>query len=1130
MGDQSTEERLTAIFENMTEALIAMDTSWRVTSVNNKTEQLLGKNRDSLLGQLLWDVFPVEATIQFDQAITAQFSQEFEEFYPSLNRWLTVRLIGCENGILAYLLDITARKELETTLRQEQNFLNVLLDNVQAGIVACDAQGQLKLFNQAARAFHGLPEQPLLPEKWAEHYDLYLPDGKTRMNTTDIPLYRALQGEQLNNVEMMIVPTQGVPRILSANGQAIVDVNGEKHGAVVVMHDITASKQSEEALRKTEQRYRSVVNNVKDVIFQTDAAGLWTFLNPAWTEITGFSIDESIGTNFLEYVHPSDRQYNLELFQPLIQRQKDFCRHEVRYLTKTGDFRWIEVFARLTLDDEGAILGTSGTLNDITERKQAEEKRVQLIREQVARTLAETAQQQAAFLAEVSAVLGSSLDYEQTLRSVANLAVPYFADWCSVDLLNDDRTISRVAIAHCDPQKVQFGWELARRYPRHLNDGYGMSLVMQTGKSEIAPVITDEQLSAAVQDPEYLQILRGLGLSSCIIAPLIARGRVLGTISFVFTESHRHYSKVDLALAEDLARRAAIAIDNARLYQQAQQAKEAAEKAADRTVRLQTVTAALSQSLTPVQVVDVIVEQSMAVLEAASAMVVLVSKDRKQLEIVKAVGYEAESLESWRQFPIDTNVPLAEAIRTGEPVWMETLTDRINRYPHLIEYYSRSEYTSWMSLPLMFEGKAVGGISLNFKQFKQLSADDREFILAISRQCAQAISRAQLYEAERQARANAEQANRVKDEFLAVLSHELRSPLNPILGWTQLLQSQKLPPTKVTQALQTIERNAKLQAQLIEDLLDISRMMQGKLSLNIAPINLISVIENAIETVQLAAAAKSIEIQTVLQPNHNQTVGDANRLQQVIWNLLSNAIKFTPEGGRIEIKLEQQGNQVKIQVTDNGRGIKPDFLPYVFEYFRQADSSTTRQFGGLGLGLAIVRQIVELHGGTVQAQSPGEDLGATFTVLLPTTQLRSPLTSATQRVNQSIDLTNLNILVVDDEPDMGLLAEFILTQYGAKVTVASSALEVLTILMQFTPDLLLCDIGMPDMDGYMLMRHIRKLSPETGGKIPAIALTAYASESDRHQALAAGFQRHISKPVEPEALIAAIVSVISKQA
>jgi len=1125
VGDQSVEERLTAMVENMAEGLIEIDRSWRITYVNNKTEQLLGNSRDGLLGQILWDVFPVEATTRFAQAIIAQLPLEFEEFYPSWNRWLKFRLLPGATGILAYFLDITSTKQLETTLRQEQDFLNVLLDNVQAGIVACDAQGRLKLFNQAAQLFHGLPEEPLLPEEWAKHYDLYLSDGKTPMNTTDIPLFRAFQGEQVNNVEMMIVPQHGVPRILSANAQAIVDANGEKHGAVAVMHDITERKQSEDALRRTEQRYRSVVNNVKEVIFQTDAAGLWTFLNPAWTEITGFSLKESIGTNFLEYVHPSDRQYNLELFQPLIQRQKDYCRHEVRYLTKTGDFRWIEVFARLTLDDDGTIVGTSGTLNDITERKQAEEKRVQLVREQVARAAAETAQQQATFLAEVSAVLASSLDYEQTLGSVANLAVPYFADWCSVDLLNDDRTISRVAVAHSDPQKVKLGWELAQRYPRHLDDGYGISKVMQTGQSEIAPTITDEQLSAAIQEPGYLQILRGLGLSSCIITPLKARGRVLGTISFVCTESHRHYNMADLALAEDLARRAAIAIDNARLYQAAQQARETAEKSADRTARLQTVTAALSQSLTPVQVVEVIVEQSMAVLNAAAAMVVLVTEDRQELEIVKAVGYDAESLASWRKFSINTNVPLADAIRTGKPVWMETLTDRITRYPHLAEVYRRYPYNSWLSLPLMIEDISVGGMSLNFTEFKQLSADEREFILAISRQCAQAIYRAQLYEAERQARAEAEQANRVKDEFLAVLSHELRSPLNPILGWTKLLQSQKLPPAKVAQALETIERNAKLQAQLIEDLLDISRMLQGKLSLNTAPVNLTAVIEDAMETVQLAAHAKSIQIQTVLSPMQNQVLGDANRLQQVIWNLLSNAVKFTPEGGQVEVKLEEKGNQVQIQVIDNGRGINPDFLPYVFEYFRQADSSTTRQFGGLGLGLAIVRQIVELHGGTVLAESAGEDLGATFTVLLPVTKMRSLSNSDTQSATLSVNLTGLHILVVDDEADMGLLAEFILTQYGANVTVASSAVQALTIVQQFSPDLLLCDIGMPEMDGYMLMRQIRKLPSAQSKNIPAIALTAYASEYDRLQALAAGFQMHLPKPVEPEALIAAVVEV-----
>ncbi len=1133
IGDKSVEERLTVIWENMAEAFMEIDTGWRVTSANHQAKQLFNENTADLSSKLLWDVFPVEKTTQLyqqcHQVIISKNPVEFEEFYPALNRWLKVRLCPTGNSLLAYFLDITERKELEITLRQKQDFLTVLLDNVQAGIVACDAEGRLQLFNKTAQSLHGLSEQPLFPEEWAENYDLYLPDGKTLMETADIPLFRALQGQQVDNVEMVIKPKQGITRILTANAQAIVNLHGQKQGAVVVMHDITERKQAEEALRKTEQRYRSVVNNIKEVIFQIDAVGLWTFLNPAWAEITGFSVEESIGIHFLTYVHPDDRQHNLELFQSFIQSQKDECHHEIRYLTKSGGFRWIEVLARLSLEDDGTILGTSGTLSDITERKQAEEKRVQLAREQVARAVVEVAHQQSAFLAEISAVLASSLDYQQTLQSIANLVVPYFADWCCVDLLNDDHTISRVAVAHDDAEKVGLGWEVMQLYPRYLDDGYGISQVMKTGQSQIAVEITDEQLVATIQDPKYLQLLRELGLKSCIIAPLKARERVFGSISFVFTKSDRHYSMTDLTLAEDLTRRAANAIDNAGLYQQAQQARQAAEKAADRTARLQTVTAALSESLTPLQVAEVIVEQSMAVLAATSAMIVLVSKDRKELEIVKAVGFNADLLESWRKFSINSATPLAEAIRTEAPVWLESSAERIARYPHLAEVYDPYDFKSWVSLPLVTEGKSVGGMSLNFAEFKHLSQDDREFILALCRQCAQAIARSQLYEAERQARAEAEQANRIKDEFLAVLSHELRSPLNPILGWTKILRTKRLDAAKTAQALETIERNTKLQAQLIEDLLDVSRILQGKMTLNVAPVNLAATIKAALETVQLAADVKNIHIHTQLNLAAGTVSGDSNRLQQVVWNLVSNAVKFTPSGGRVEVQLKQVGMYAQIQVKDNGKGITPEFLPYVFEYFRQEDGATTRKFGGLGLGLAIVRNLTELHGGTVHADSPGENLGTTFTVRLPLKVVEQELSCDHSHLENVINLTGMQILVVDDDPDMRELVEFILIQAGAQVTTAASALQALTLLNQSIPDVLLSDIGMPEMDGYSLMRQIRKYSPAEGGTIPAIALSAYAGEINQQQALQAGFQQHISKPIEPDELIRAIAMLIAKQ-
>ncbi|MEH2260270.1 PAS domain-containing hybrid sensor histidine kinase/response regulator [Nostoc sp.] len=387
-----------------------------------------------------------------------------------------------------------------------------------------------------------------------------------------------------------------------------------------------------------------------------------------------------------------------------------------------------------------------------------------------------------------------------------------------------------------------------------------------------------------------------------------------------------------------------------------------------------------------------------------------------------------------------------------------------------------------------------------------------------------------LLNCERTARQQAEIANKIKDEFLAVLSHELRTPLNPILGWSKMLRTRKFDEKTTNHALETIERNAKLQTQLIEDLLDVSRILQGKLNLNICPVSLVMVVEAALETVRLAAQAKSIQIQTVFDPNLGQVMGDPNRLQQVVWNLLSNAVKFTPTGGQVEIRLMEADNQAQIQISDTGKGISLDFLPYMFDYFRQADGTTTRTFGGLGLGLAIVRKVVEMHGGNVQAESLGEGLGATFTVELPllvrSEQVRGEENQSSYLEPESSLLVNTQVLVVDDEPDIRDLITFILQDYGIQVTAVSSAQEALQALSESIPDVLISDIGMPKTDGYMLMGEVRSRSPQQGGNVPAIALTAYAGEMNQQQAIAAGFQMHISKPVDPDALVKAIADLI----
>ncbi|WP_392532216.1 ATP-binding protein [Nostoc sp. C117] len=392
--------------------------------------------------------------------------------------------------------------------------------------------------------------------------------------------------------------------------------------------------------------------------------------------------------------------------------------------------------------------------------------------------------------------------------------------------------------------------------------------------------------------------------------------------------------------------------------------------------------------------------------------------------------------------------------------------------------------------------------------------------------------RAHLLELEQIARAKAETANRIKDEFLAVLSHELRTPLNAILGWSKLLQTRSLDKAKTSEAIATIERNANLQVQLIEDLLDISRILQGKLTLNITKINLESTVLSALETMGLAAETKLIKLNTVFASNVGEVMGDSTRLQQIVWNLISNAIKFTPKGGKVEVRLEQADGYALIIVKDTGKGISAEFLPYVFDYFRQADSTSTRSFGGLGLGLAIVRNIIEIHGGIVKAESEGEGKGATFTVSLPLISDESPSLPDKQNypallASNSFPLTGVRVLLVDDDADSRDFIAFVLEEDGAFVIVVSSALEALQTLVEEKPDVLVSDISMPYMDGYMLIHQVRSLTPEQGGQIPAIALTAFAGNNDKQEALKAGFQMHLSKPINPEKLIAAIAQLMA---
>jgi len=447
---------------------------------------------------------------------------------------------------------------------------------------------------------------------------------------------------------------------------------------------------------------------------------------------------------------------------------------------------------------------------------------------------------------------------------------------------------------------------------------------------------------------------------------------------------------------------------------------------------------------------------------------------------------------------------------------------------------------SMMIAPLLSRGHILGVITWisTPSSARPFLEDDLALAEELGRRAGAAIDNAHLFESGQKERIFVAEANRAKDEFLAIVSHELRTPLNAILGWARMLKTRTLTPDLEQRAIDTIERNARAQTQLIEDLLDISRIITGKLRLNLEQVELPQIIASAIDTVRPAAEARGVRLQVALEEVEGTISGDADRLQQVVWNLLSNAVKFTPRDGRVEVRLTRDEGAVELSVSDTGKGIAPEFLPHVFERFRQEDGSVTRAAGGLGLGLAIVKNLVELHGGSVRAESPGDGHGATFVVRIPLAvssfagppSVRSSARSlaSLERLATTHELEGVRLLVVDDEPDARELLRSVLEQRKATVSTASSADEAYDLFLSVRPDVLISDIGMPGTDGYALMHRIRALPPEQGGRTPAVALTAFTRMEDRTRALLAGYNLHIPKPVEPAELVVVVANLSGK--
>jgi PAS domain S-box-containing protein len=481
----------------------------------------------------------------------------------------------------------------------------------------------------------------------------------------------------------------------------------------------------------------------------------------------------------------------------------------------------------------------------------------------------------------------------------------------------------------------------------------------------------------------------------------------------------------------------------------------------------------------------------------------------------------------------------------GQPITKVIPPERLDEEPKILDRLKRGERVDHFDTVRMTKTGERVDVSLTISPVRDASGIvvgaskiARDITARKRGEAALVAQKAELLKATEEARMATEEAERqgrMKDEFLATLSHELRTPLQSILGWTQILLSDECEEEEFKQGLEVIDRNARAQTRIIEDLLDMSRILSGKVRLDVQQVGLATVLKSAVETVMPAAHAKKICVQAVLDPLAQPVTGDPNRLQQIFWNLLSNAIKFTPHGGKVQVLLERVNSHLEVSVTDTGEGIDPEFLPYVFERFRQADGSMTRRHGGLGLGLAIVKNLAELHGGSVRAKSGGFSTGATFTVVLPLAALRGHPEDETRRhpagetprrmVSKLPRLDDVSLLIVDDEDDARMLVATVLKKAGASVRTAGSAKEALALIKTAVPDVMISDIGMPVEDGYALIRAVRALPENQGGKVPAIALSAYTRTEDRIMSISAGFQMHLSKPADALELLTMVVSL-----
>jgi len=948
--------RWEAILEGIGESFAALDREWRYTYVNGRTLASLGSTREELLGTTIWEAFPhlrdTAVWRELHRVMEEQAPRTFEFFSERLERWLAIRAAPWEDGISLFYEDVTDRRRAQ----EESARLAAIVASSQDAIFSKAMDGTVLTWNAAAERLYGYTATEMV----GRPVTLLAPPDRA----DEIPeiMRRLARGEQVKSLETVRRRKDGVLLDVLVSISPLVDADGTVVGASTIARDISRRKHADAALRASEARYRRLIDTAEEGIWLLDPAGVTTYLNERMAAMLGHPAAEVLGRPFTDFVHPDARADAAALLAR--RREGSPERHDLRLVRADGSGLWALVSLSPVPEEEGAWSGVLAMVTDVTERRRAEES--------------------VRFLAEASRVLAQSLEHATVLHEIAQLAVPRLADYCVVALADGDGEPPSIFAAHDDPAKLPVLREVADRYARDPAPGGLIRHVLDTGEPALAEELTPEQVRASGADDEGVRLTLELAPRSVLAVPLRVDDRRGGLILLATAHSGRRYGRGDLEMAEELARRAATALENARLHGAEHEARRAAERAAEQNARLQAVTAAMSEARTPDEVADAALTQCMEALGAAAGWMGQLSADGARVELLRASGFPDAVMEQFRSVPLEMPIPLTDAVRTASILTLESREELERLYPGVPDSGQRSRFGAWAVVPMAVEGRVVGSMVLNFAAPRGFDEEIRGFLLAVGRQSALALERARLFEAERRARAEAEAANRAKFEFLTTMSHELRTPLNAIAGYVDLLDLEIRGPITPLQRedLERIRRSQTHLLGLINDVLNFARIETGHVNFALEDVPLDALLTEVEALIAPQVGARGLAYAYRRFDPAATVRADPEKLRQIVLNLLSNAVKFTPPGGRVTLSCVADDGVVRVHVADTGIGIPGDKLGTIFEPFVQVNAGYTRTSEGTGLGLSISRDLARAMGGELTVESL-EGGGSTFTLTLP---------------------------------------------------------------------------------------------------------------------------------------------------